>query len=52
MMESDAEEGEGAVTYKTKYRQLKNRLKYLIYVSRDLMLQNYFLFHVVHNTGT
>lgn len=42
MMESDAEEGEGAVTYKTKYRQLKNRLKYLIYVSRYLMLQHYF----------
>ena len=31
-MESENEE-EGIVSYKSKYRQLKNRLKYLIYVS-------------------
>ena len=31
-MESDNEE-DGVVTYKNKYRQLKSRLKYLIYVS-------------------
>ena len=32
IMESENEE-EGIVSYKSKYRQLKNRLKYLIYVS-------------------
>lgn len=31
-MESDNEE-DGVVSYRNKYRQLKSRLKYLIYVS-------------------
>lgn len=31
-MESENEE-DGVVSYKNKYRQLKSRLKYLIYVS-------------------
>lgn len=37
MMESDNEE-DGVVSYRNKYRQLKSRLKYLIYVSNAALV--------------